>query len=224
MKLPIPLGGTSNHFRMSALKKAGAWDPFNMTEDADLGVRLYRNGFHCRMLNSTTYEEANCRIPNWTKQRTRWLKGWLQTYFVHMRNPLALWRDLGPRGFLGFQAMVGGLIISAFAHPIFYAILIGHILEGTALSQPASTLGQQFWLIAIFNLCIGYLSAMTLGLQGLASRGLMRIGLAVLFMPLYWLLTSFAAYRALFQLIWAPFLWEKTDHGISRIAPNRHCN
>jgi Glycosyl transferase family group 2 len=103
LNLPIPLGGTSNHFRASALKWLMAWDPFNVTEDADLGMRLARAGYLCQVLDSTTYEEAPRRFMCWLRQRTRWLKGYMQTWLVHMRFPRALWRELGPRGFLAFQ-------------------------------------------------------------------------------------------------------------------------
>ena len=92
LRLPIPLGGTSNHFRASALRWLMAWDPFNVTEDADLGIRLARYGYRCRMLGSTTYEEAPARPMSWLKQRTRWLKGYMQTWRVHMNHPGALWR------------------------------------------------------------------------------------------------------------------------------------
>ncbi len=87
LELPIPLGGTSNHFRASALKWLMAWDPFNVTEDADLGIRLARSGYRCAMLGSTTYEEAPAGFMSWLRQRTRWLKGYMQTWLVHMRDP-----------------------------------------------------------------------------------------------------------------------------------------
>jgi cellulose synthase/poly-beta-1,6-N-acetylglucosamine synthase-like glycosyltransferase len=94
-----------------------AWDPFNVSEDADLGVRLARNGYRCQVLHSTTYEEAPRRFRGWLGQRTRWLKGYVQTWLVHMRSPLALWRELGGRGFLTFQVVVGGTVLSALVHP-----------------------------------------------------------------------------------------------------------
>ena len=92
LQLPIPLGGTSNHFRVSALKWLMAWDPFNVTEDADLGTRLARSRYRCRVLDSTTFEEAPPRLSSWFPQRTRWIKGYMQTWFVHMRQPARLWR------------------------------------------------------------------------------------------------------------------------------------
>ena len=121
--LPIPLGGTSNHFRMPALKWLGAWDAYNVTEDADLGLRLYRRGYVCQMLDSTTLEEAPCQFSAWLCQRTRWLKGYMQTWLVHMRQPIRLWRELGLLGFLGFQVIIGGAFISALIHPLFYLLV-----------------------------------------------------------------------------------------------------
>ena len=102
--MPVPLGGTSTHFRTSLLKEAGAWDPYNVTEDADLGMRFALLGLRTGIIRSTTEEEANCELNNWLRQRSRWIKGWIQTYFVRMRRPLALYRALGLRGFVGFPA------------------------------------------------------------------------------------------------------------------------
>ncbi|RMF00052.1 MAG: glycosyltransferase, partial [Alphaproteobacteria bacterium] len=140
LDLPIPLGGTSNHFRIAALRWLGAWDAYNVTEDADLGMRLYRHGYLCRMLDSTTHEEAVCRFLPWLRQRTRWLKGYLQTYFVHMRHPWRLWRELGARRFLGFQLMIGGVVFSALAHPLFYGLLGLEAARGGIFAMPATIL------------------------------------------------------------------------------------
>ena len=216
LDLPIPLGGTSNHFRASALKWLSAWDAFNVTEDADLGMRLYRHGYICRMLNSETGEEAPCGLKSWLHQRTRWLKGWMQTYFVHMRRPLKLWRQLGTGRFLGFQVIVGGLIFSALVHPWFYLLIALKTSAGTPFFLPSSVFGFHVWLIALFNVAIGYLASMALSLIAL-RQGTARFALHILFMPAYWLLISFAAYRALLQLINRPYYWEKTEHGVSRM-------
>ena len=215
LKLPLPLGGTSNHFRASALAWLMAWDPFNVTEDADLGMRLARNGYRCQVLNSTTYEEAPARLMWWLRQRTRWLKGYVQTWLVHMRNPTALWRELGPSGFFAFQIVVGGTILSALAHPWFYALACIELADGGVLARPGSVFGWPFWLIAMFDLSAGYLAAMGLGLLAVHRRGYGALLLQIPLMPLYWLLISAAAYRALWQFITARFEWEKTEHGLS---------
>lgn len=213
LRLPIPLGGTSNHFRASALKWLLAWDPFNVTEDADLGTRLARSGYRCSVIDSTTFEEAPARLGNWLRQRTRWIKGFLQTWLVHMRDPRALWRELGPRGFFAFQVTIGGTILSALVHPWFYVLLAGEILGGSLLALPTSFIGAPFWAIAWFSLVTGYAAAMALTLLAAHGRGLRRLMPQILLMPLYWLLISAAAYRALWQFATAPFKWEKTEHG-----------
>jgi glycosyltransferase XagB len=220
LKLPLPLGGTSNHFRASALNWLMAWDPFNVTEDADLGMRLARNGYRCQMLRSTTYEEAPERVMGWLRQRTRWLKGYVQTWLVHMRVPSALWRELGPRGFLAFQIMVGGTVLSALAHPWFYVLAGLELAGGGLLARPESLFGWPFWLIAWFDLSAGYVASMGLGLLAVRRRGYRALLKQIPLMPLYWLLISAAAYRALWQFMTARFEWEKTEHGLhTRPAP-----
>ncbi len=215
---PIPLGGTSNHFRMSALKDIGGWDAFNVTEDADIGIRLYRNGYTARVLNSVTYEEATCRTGAWIRQRTRWIKGWMQTYAVHMRHPFKLYQQLGWQGFFGFQVMIGGFIASALIHPIFFFYALGMlgwmVVQGDAMVFPLPE--NIFWIVSIFNLSFGYISAMLLGAIIVYQSKMKRVSLQLLTMPIYWLFISFAAYRALFQFFWSPFLWEKTTHGVTK--------
>ncbi len=219
LRLPLPLGGTSNHFRMSALKWLMAWDPFNVTEDADLGIRLARSGYSCATIASTTYEEAPPRLSSWLRQRTRWLKGYMQTWLVHMRSPRKLWRELGPRGFLGFQTVVGGTILSALVHPWFYVLAGIEIAQGSLLDQPGALLGWPFWLFAWFDLVTGYLAAMALGHLSAERRGYRRLLRDVPLMPFYWLLVSAAAYRAISQFMTAPFFWEKTEHGVAAGPP-----
>jgi cellulose synthase/poly-beta-1,6-N-acetylglucosamine synthase-like glycosyltransferase len=219
LNLPLPLGGTSNHFRTAALNWLMAWDPFNVTEDADLGMRLARNGYSCRVLRSTTYEEAPPRLMSWLRQRTRWLKGYVQTWLVHMRSPSALWRELGPSGFLAFQIMLGGTILSALAHPWFYVLVGFELADGGVLVRPSSAFGWLFWLIAGFDLSAGYLAAMGLGLLAVHRRGYRALLKQIPLMPVYWLLISAAAYRALWQFMTARFEWEKTEHGLRSRRP-----
>ncbi|MGH1350753.1 MAG: glycosyltransferase [Methyloligellaceae bacterium] len=222
LDFPIPLGGTSNHFRMSALKKTGGWDAFNVTEDADLGMRLYRSGYTCRVLNSVTWEEATCSIKAWIPQRTRWIKGWVQTYVVHMRNPLRLYRQLGSRGFWGFQVTIGGFLMSAFIHPLFLAFLLfAFATNSTGVFW--QLFQDPYWVISALNLIMGYSTAMCLGVIVSWQSGRKRLIPFVITMPLYWLLISCAAYRAFYQYFRNPFLWEKTTHGVTKIhAGNQH--
>ena len=119
LDIPIPLGGTSNHFKLENLVELGAWDPFNVTEDADLGVRAYAKGYKVAVVNSTTYEEANNEPFNWIRQRSRWIKGYMQTFLVHMRNPVALWKKLGWKGFFGLQLFYRGNSLNLFNISLF---------------------------------------------------------------------------------------------------------
>jgi cellulose synthase/poly-beta-1,6-N-acetylglucosamine synthase-like glycosyltransferase len=214
LQLPIPLGGTSNHFRVSALRWLMAWDAFNVTEDADLGTRLARSRYRCQMLDSTTFEEAPPKLSSWFKQRTRWLKGYMQTWFVHMRQPARLWRELGPAGFLGFQVMIGGTLLSALVHPWFYALAAFDVANGAFLTSPAGWLGLPFWLFASLGLGAGYLASMLLGVLALKRRSARDLLSQVPLMPIYWLLISGAAYRAVWQFATDRFTWEKTAHGL----------
>ena len=216
LRLPIPLGGTSNHFRRSFLDASGGWDPHNVTEDADLGIRIARRGGLVATIRSVTWEEAPSRLQPWIRQRTRWLKGWLQTYLVHMRNPARLLRELGLVSFLAFQALMGGILLSCLLHPLFYIWMGWELWTGEFLSAPASTIGHGFLVMACFNLVAGIGAAMVTAAIA-ASREAGQSTLPhVLLMPIYWLLISWAAWRAMLQLGFAPHLWEKTEH-----APRR---
>jgi len=126
MGVPIPLGGTSNHFRTAALRTLGGWDPFNVTEDCDLGMRLHLSGLRTRCLNSTTWEEANSRVGNWLRQRSRWLKGYMITHLVWGRRPLWLLRRLGPWPMLGFLLAVPAVPVLAAFNLILWAIASVH--------------------------------------------------------------------------------------------------
>ncbi|MFN3935906.1 glycosyltransferase family 2 protein [Parvibaculum sp.] len=215
--LPIPLGGTSTHFRTSALREAGAWDPNNVTEDADLGIRLALLGYRCGIIQSTTQEEANCRLPNWIRQRSRWIKGWLQTWLVRMRHPLRLYRRLGLKGFISFQILIGGFTLSNIVHPLFY---LSMAISLAVTGVPAG-FGEGAGL-AIFNMFVlttGYALAVAAGIAAVSVRKMPALFNHALMMPAYWLLISLAAYKALWQLVTRPFHWEKTEHGISRMLP-----
>ena len=212
--LPVPLGGTSNHFRRETLTGIGGWDPFNVTEDADLGFRLARRGWRTAVLASTTWEEAPTAFTQWFRQRTRWLKGWMQTYLVHTRQPWRLSAELGPRGALGIHVLMGALILSALVHPLFYVLLGYHALSGRLLAPSDTAAGTALWTIAWINLAVAYVVSMLVGALSVVRRGRPGLAPSALFMPLCWLLVSAAAYRALYQLVTDPYLWEKTAHGM----------
>jgi cellulose synthase/poly-beta-1,6-N-acetylglucosamine synthase-like glycosyltransferase len=223
LRLPIPLGGSSNHFNTATLREVGGWDPFNVTEDADLGMRLARFGWRSGVIDSTTYEEAPAHIGPWLRQRTRWFKGWMQTWLVHMRQPGRLLRDLGPAGFVTFQLIVGGNALAALVHPLFMGALVYSLASGSAMwrgDSPAVAI-----LAAIYgtSVVIGYLTSAFLGWLGLLRRGLLPMAWVLLLMPVHWLLLSLAAWRALYQLIIAPYAWEKTEHGLAK-SSRRNAN
>jgi glycosyltransferase XagB len=212
--LPLPLGGSSNHFRTDVLQRIGAWDPYNVTEDADLGMRLARFRYRTAVIPSTTYEEAPAHFGPWLRQRTRWFKGWIQTWLVHMRSPVRLARELRPSGFAVFQLLVGGTVLAALVHGLFAARLIW-----TLANMPADdAMAQVLFGFDAAALMSGYLISAALGLIGLARRRLLGCAWALLLMPLYWLLLSVAAWRAIFQIVRDPYRWEKTEHGLAHTS------
>lgn len=214
LAVPMPLGGTSNHFRTSVLHAIHGWDSFNVTEDADLGIRLARLGQRAATLNSTTYEEATNSAHNWLKQRSRWIKGYMQTWLVHMRHPFALWRHAGARGFFAFQLFIGGSVLSSLANPLMWAVFLASHAAGISLFTGA--LGEVLAHISLFSLIAGNCLFIYLAMLGPYRRGWLELTPYGLTAPLYWLLISAAAYRAAWELIRRPFHWEKTSHGVSR--------
>ena len=214
--LPLPLGGTSNHFRMDVLRSVGAWDPYNVTEDADLGLRLARLGYDTGVLDSFTHEEANTRLGNWMRQRARWLKGFLITWLVHMREPLLLMREVGPAGFWAAQVLTLGVFVSVLLHPFCMAATVVLCVIYPSLPRTA---GPAFILLSGVNLSVllaGYGISILLTRRALLRQGITRWYGTLATMPLYWMLMSLAAWLALWQFFTKPFHWNKTEHGLSR--------
>jgi len=213
LNIPIPLGGTSNHFRMDVLREMDGWDPYNVTEDCDLGVRLVQSGYRVGVLNSTTFEEANNSIPNWIRQRSRWLKGYMQSYLVHMRTPILFHKKLGAVGFWGFQFFIGGTIFSALSMPIMAVFYIMWLLTKTHLFDPVFP--PMVLYVTLFNLSIanGFLIYLFM-LSGFKRKYFDLIPWAIT-VPFYWILQSWACYKGLWQLVNNPFYWEKTHHGLT---------
>jgi cellulose synthase/poly-beta-1,6-N-acetylglucosamine synthase-like glycosyltransferase len=178
-------------------------------------MRIARLGYRTAVIQSTTYEEAPARFGPWLKQRTRWCKGWMQTWLVHMRSPRQLKRELGWLGFSVFQLLVGGTVLAALVHSLFVTELLLELAAAVASNQPTSltTVG-----LHAITLVLGYLVSIVLGLLGLFRRGLMGCAWALALIPIYWILLSLAAWRALFQLIRDPYRWEKTEHGLARTS------
>lgn len=211
--VPIPLGGTSNHFKKFALIEAGAWDPYNMTEDADLGIRLYKLGYRTKIVDTTTYEEANSDVKNWVRQRSRWVKGHIQTWLVHMRHPLKLIRDIGFKAFFSFQMVVGGNIFTVILNPVYWLITISWLLFhfdfiSALFPGPIHYLGA-------FSLYFGNFAFTYMNVAGAMGRGYYDMVKTTLLSPLYWGLMSIGGWRGFIQVITKPHYWEKTIHGLS---------
>jgi cellulose synthase/poly-beta-1,6-N-acetylglucosamine synthase-like glycosyltransferase len=217
---PIPLGGTSNHFRVDQLRAIGAWDPYNVTEDADLGLRLARYHLRTSVIDSTTYEEANSRLGNWLRQRSRWVKGYMQTWLVHMRHPLILFSDLGAAGFFAFQVMVFGTFFTYFVNPLFWGLVIAWYATHAAGIEalfPAPVL-----YLSAFAFFAGNFVFIFTTVAGSLQRGFYHGVKYALINHIYWALMSIASWKALAQLIRRPHYWEKTQHGLNTVpAPER---
>jgi cellulose synthase/poly-beta-1,6-N-acetylglucosamine synthase-like glycosyltransferase len=213
-RVPIPLGGTSNHFRVDALRDLGAWDPYNVTEDADLGMRIARRGWAVRMMVSVTEEEANSRVGNWIRQRSRWIKGYYQTWLVHMRSPRQLLRDLGLRQFLGFHLTLGFSSLTGLLNPLFWALACIYLISGP--THIRALFPGPILYLGVFSMLIGNLLMMQSMMAGCMDRGLYAAVRTMLAIPLYWALMSVAAYKALFQLLRPSrrHYWELTQHGL----------
>ncbi len=215
LKMIIPLGGTSNHFETDKLKEVGAWDPFNVTEDADLGVRAFTRGYKVGVINSTTYEEANAKVFNWIRQRSRWIKGYMQTWLVHSRNPIKLYKKLGLRGFLSFNLLIGGTPLMFLVNPILWLIFFAWLVTGTKALEPYFPAFILY--MAMFNLLFGNFLAVYLSMLAVFKRRYYELLPYALLNPLYWVLHSIAAYKALYELFTKPFYWQKTQHGITKV-------
>lgn len=214
---PVPLGGSSNHFRAEALRAAGGWDAWNVTEDADLGIRLARRGALVRDLPSTTWEEAPNRLSSWMNQRTRWMKGWMQTLIVHGRNPRDLIADLGVLratiiGCFGLAVVLGALLF-----PLFIAGLCWRLMSSVPFGQ-----GPTLLVIAdvfiLESLVLAVVTEVAPALVALRRRGALRFSPWILLAPITHVLTSIAAWRGLFDLIRRPHHWHKTTHGEARVT------
>uniref|UniRef100_Q07TN9 Glycosyl transferase, family 2 n=1 Tax=Rhodopseudomonas palustris (strain BisA53) TaxID=316055 RepID=Q07TN9_RHOP5 len=216
--LPLALGGSSNHFRTEVLREVGAWDPYNVTEDADLGIRLARFGYRAISFDSVTYEEAPISFAAWLRQRSRWMKGWMQTCWVHLRRPRRLWREAGWRGVLALNLYVGGSVLTALVHPLLLAYLLIGLVELVAFDGSTISVDASFWLHGL-AIAAGYVGTAAVALIGLARRGRLGESRGLLWMPVYWVYLSIAAWRALGQFVWTPYHWEKTEHGLAERPP-----
>ncbi len=228
LDLIVALGGTSNHFRSNKLRGMGGWDPYNVTEDLDLGVVIKRDRGHVLLLDSVTWEEANARPfgkGGWVSQRSRWIKGHMQSWFVHMRNPLHLYQDLGFWNFLMFQLIILGSPLSLVLSPLYLGLTALYLASRTVLTlvQPESAFALQMAIEALFPSYIYYAAIVSFVLGNLGImysimlacvlREQYKMVKYIFLAPIYWLMMSAAAWKASWQLITKPHYWEKTSHG-----------
>lgn len=209
--IPLPLGGTSNHFVTRLLRQVGAWDPWNVTEDADLGLRAAVEGYRVGVIKSTTWEEACSQVPAWVKQRTRWIKGYMVTSAVNTRNSLRYVQTTGLAGSIGFLGLILGTPLAFLAYPLVVGFTvvtyIGYEVVGLVLPD---------WLLIGGTVSMLFGNAMMIGVSGIATwqRHGWRIAIFALLNPFYWVLHSVAAWRAAWQMLTSPHKWEKTPHGL----------
>lgn len=213
----LPLGGTSNHFDRAVLDQVGAWDPYNVTEDADLSVRLARHGYRCGVITRPTLEAAPARLRDWIPQRTRWFKGWMQTWLVHMRQPRRARAQLGGTDYWLKHILFAGTIGSALVYPLMLTFVVWTVFASAGPVQPGP-LNATLAFVDISNVVLAYGVFFALASRVASPRGLFGRLHALLTLPAYWVLHSWAAWRALWQLHRDPYLWEKTDH--TPVAPN----
>ncbi|GCE14976.1 glycosyltransferase [Tengunoibacter tsumagoiensis] len=213
--LPLPLGGTSNHFRAETLRMLGAWDPFNVTEDCDLGQRLAHYHLKTAVLDSTTYEEANSQFRNWLRQRSRWIKGYMQTYLVYMRKPSQYLRPERLQEFLGLQIVIGARTAVLFINPLMWLMVILYFAFRPFVGEAYQTLFPRSVLYT-GSICLvfGNFFYLYSHIIGCMKRQRYELVLATLLIPIYWAMTSLAGFIALYQLIFKPHYWEKTKHGL----------
>lgn len=210
MEIPIPLGGTSNHFRIEVLRELYAWDPYNVTEDADLGLRLAQKGYKTAIIDSTTMEEAPIGLKSWMGQRTRWIKGYMQTYMVHMRQAGNLFQKIGFKGILGFIFFVGAPSIVFLTVPFVFFLSTIAYFKGDIF--PA-----WFLDLANLNFILGVFFHVVIALVVIDKNkwwGMLPI--AAIF-PFYWILHIITSFRAVWQLMTRPHFWYKTEHGLTKL-------
>ncbi len=214
-RLFLPLGGTSNHFRRDALLAVGGWDPHNVTEDADVAVRLVRAGWHAGVVASATREEAPTDLAAWFAQRTRWMKGWMQTWFTHMRRPRRLHAEMDLRDAVAVHIVLAGQVLSA-ATFLPSLVLVALQLAGVLPLFHDSGIDEDVLTVAaLAAFGTGLVGALILALT-VASRVGRRFRLVDLAtMPLYRCAISLATYAAIVELLRAPARWNKTPHGLA---------
>ncbi|MBZ6078591.1 glycosyltransferase [Microvirga puerhi] len=214
---PIALGGTSNHFRIDILRRVHGWDAWNVTEDADLGIRLARWGYRVHDLPSSTLEEAPATLRTWMNQRTRWMKGFMQTCISHSRAPRAVLSELGPWQCLGAAILTYGTVLSALVFPIFTGLFLLTWRDEAGLATIVSGSNLlRAWSGTLF--AMGLAAIFLPALMALKRRRLWRLLPWTALLPIYYLLVSVAAWRAIWEVMHVPFHWNKTSHGLAKTS------
>lgn len=213
---PIPLGGTSNHFPRAALEKVAAWDPFNVTEDADLGIRLARFGYPTATILSRTYEEAPVTFRQWLPQRRRWIKGWMQTVVLCLGRGVPAGLRLPLRQQLAVHGVLTAGVLGLLLYPASLWVVGAAIVAAVNGSWPTTTLAWVLLTLNLGNLAAVLLAAAISAVRGLAAARLLRLVPLIPLLPVYWALMSLAAWQAFFQYFRQPSAWEKTTHGVAR--------
>lgn len=210
----MPLGGTSNHFKTKDLHMLQGWDPFNVTEDADLGMRLFKKGYRTAMIDSVTLEEANSNVKNWIRQRSRWIKGYMQTYLVHLRDIVAFTRERG-RHSLVFHLVLGGKLGFILINPLLWITTISYFIFYAMVGETIESLFPSWvFYMAGFSLVFGNFLFLYYYMIGCLKRGHYSLIKYVYLVPIYWILISISGFMAFYQLLFKPHYWEKTVHGL----------
>ncbi len=211
-RTPIPLGGTSNHMWTDVLRSVGGWDPYNVTEDADLGIRLAHHGYDTAVIDSITLEEANSDPINWVRQRSRWNKGYLMTFLVHTRDLRGLYKSIGVTGILGMTVILAGIPLLGFLNLVFWMLTLLWIFGRPPIYKEIFV--GPLYLAPLALLVVGNAAIIYVGVASARHEGQDHLVWAALFAPLYWVLMAFGSLKAIWQLITKPSYWEKTAHGL----------
>lgn len=201
LNMPIPLGGTSNHFIKDKLIELGGWDAFNVTEDADLGIRIYQQGYRTELINSTTLEESPISFRSWIIQRSRWIKGHILTSLLHLQtnsNNLPFKQKIG----LYFT-----LLLPNLSYPLIPVYLLLHfvMIDNNELNF--------LWKI---NVYLSVILPISYGILLIYSQKWNNLKSVIFATPFYYALLAIAAIRSVIEIFKRPFYWDKTEHGISK--------
>jgi cellulose synthase/poly-beta-1,6-N-acetylglucosamine synthase-like glycosyltransferase len=211
--IPLPLSGHSSHYRRQVIEDIGAWDPYNVTEDCELGIRLYRKGYKTDMLDSRSLEEATASVESWVGQRTRWIKGFIQTTIVHLRHPMRTKNELGGwRNFIGFLVIVPGSVLVNLLNLFYWVLLIVWAITKAEAIQ--AFFPGPILYISVFSFLAGNFVFTYLNLLGSFRRERYTMVKYSLLSPIYWLMLAYATLKASIEIIAKPHHWSKTKHGI----------